>query len=136
MPTEESSKPLTTDAGETIRVSTSILITDSFEGFHCWPDAPEPVAFLRVLHRHKFGINVRIATTHADRQVEFFIAKNDLHEVLTLVKENLMKNPSASCETMAEAIGYAMHTKFKYNVMSVTVSEDQENAGVVEFLYQ
>ena len=35
-----------------------IFITDKFEGYHKYVDAPEEVAFLRNAHRHLFGVRV------------------------------------------------------------------------------
>ena len=31
-----------------------IRVRTTFEGFHCWPSAPNEVAFLRNVHRHLF----------------------------------------------------------------------------------
>lgn len=111
---------------------TSIYVSTSFTGFHCWPQAPEQVAFLRVLHRHRFGVKVQVAVTHSDRDVEFFILQADVNEyVRNVLQPTLAKKQSMSCEMMAEAIIDGLTLK-KYLVRSVEVNEDGENGALVE----
>lgn len=112
-------------------VSRAIFITDRFEALHQWPQAPEEVAFLRHPHRHVFHVEVMIAVTHSDRQVEFIMAKRTLSTILKTYYAN--KLSTASCEHFAEDIGkFMVHNG--YAVTQVEVSEDGENGAVVEFI--
>jgi len=51
-------------------------------GQHCWPDAPERQAFLRVKHRHTFCITVWMEVPHGDRAVECFDLADAARQVL------------------------------------------------------
>lgn len=51
---------------------TLIDVTVNVEGMHCWPGAPEHLAFLRARHRHTFVIHARLWVAEHDREVEFF----------------------------------------------------------------
>jgi len=39
---------------------TEIFVTFSFEGEHCYPDAPDEVSYLRNVHRHLFNVRVEM----------------------------------------------------------------------------
>ena len=43
----------------------------TFEGYHCWPEAPDECAFLRSRHRHLFAVRMGVLVSHSNRQVEF-----------------------------------------------------------------
>ena len=45
-----------------------IVITFTLVGFHCYPAAPPPVAFLRERHRHLFGFVLHFRVEHDQRQ--------------------------------------------------------------------
>jgi hypothetical protein len=55
-----------------------IEVTWQFEGLHCWPSAPDEVAFLRSPHRHIFHCRARLEVFHQDREVEFILLKRNL----------------------------------------------------------
>lgn len=112
-------------------VSREVVIAARFEGFHRWKGAPDDVAFLRDYHRHQFGVQVTINVTRGDREVEFFQAQRVLNSVLT--NRFRHKRFEFSCEQLAERIGRDMVFNGFY-VSSVSVDEDGENAGLVEFL--
>lgn len=112
-------------------VSKDIFITDRFEALHQWHEAPDEVAYLRYPHRHVFHVQVMIAVTHSDRQVEFIMAKKTLSTILKTYYAN--KLSTFSCEQFAEDIGkFMVHNG--YNVSQVEVSEDGENGALVAFL--
>ena len=114
--------------------NTSVWVTAEFVGFHCWPDAPKEVAFLRDLHRHKFCVCVSVNVAHSDRDVEFFILKRDVQDVIVALSKALADNIQMSCEMMAVFIGETLvGPNFRYNVASVSVSEDSENGATVSF---
>ena len=110
-----------------------IWVTTFFNGFHQWPLAPDTVAFLRSLHRHRFGVKVTVQVSHADRDVEFFMLQNDVNKVIvTELCKALKAKPAMSCEMMAEFIGMRL-ANLKYIVCQVEVDEDKENGAIVTF---
>ncbi len=115
-----------------IKKSNLICIRFDFEGTHCWPEAPEEVAFLRNPHRHLFKVAVNCDVRHDDRELEFFILKKALKEFVP----HLYKGPNndlgrLSCEQMAESFCNYMRVVHKRKTISVEVSEDGENSAIV-----
>lgn len=107
-----------------------IYINTQFEGFHCWPEAPDEVLFLRNLHRHIFKVKVVVRVHHLARQVEFFILKREIDRFLQNgLMMQLENDPSMSCETMAERI-YKNFMQY-YSLAQVEVSEDGENGAII-----
>lgn len=80
-------------------------------GYHCWPSAPDRLAFLRNKHHHAFEIRVRKAVSHDDRDVEFF-------DLATAVEHHFAQYPqddlghydfgTVSCETLAKRLMAAL----------------------------
>ena len=110
---------------------TSIVVRTQFEGFHCWPDAPEEVKFLRFPHRHLFKVACHFTVKHNDRDLEFFIVQKAIKEKINLLVAKAPDN--ASCETMARFLLNSLLEE-QYPVFKVTVSEDGENDAVVEIM--
>lgn len=104
-------------------------ITLRFEGFHCYPGAPEEVKFLENVHRHLFHVTVWIEQSHNFRDLEYFIFKRRV--------EALWKQASfmleASCEQMADTLGRTIGYEFPGRRIKVRVSEDGENGALLEF---
>lgn len=120
---------------ELLKTRESIVVRSQFVAFHRWKDAPDVVAFLRDYHRHVFKVEVHLAVTHADRQLEFFIVQRDLNDILLHNFEGTRFE--ASCECVARSIMEKMEAYKAYtSIFKVVVSEDGENDGVVEKLYQ
>ena len=108
--------------------STHVIVRGQFEGFHCYPEAPEQVAYLRNLHRHVFHYEVEMEVFHDDREVEFIILK---HQVDEFIKEALWPE-RRSCEQMAYEIGQYIQTLYGFDrFLSVSVFEDNENGAKV-----
>ena len=111
--------------------STSIFITTSFVGFHCWPQAPEDTEFLRTLHRHVFHVRVEVGVSDS-RQVEFFQLKSDVETLIVdYVLPHLRKNIDSSCEQLAQYLLVRVYNAGYAAVRSVTISEDGENGATV-----
>lgn len=115
----------------------TITVRTSFQGLHCWKDAPEQVAFLRNLHRHVFNVQVTLPVTHSDRDVEFFIYQNKLNEVIHGMFDTyntkmpmLLLVGYKSCEMVAKEL-YDILSKDNI-IISVSVDEDGENGGAYE----
>lgn len=107
---------------------TTIIAKAQFEGIHCYPDAPEEVAYLKHPHRHMFGVEVEIEVFHDDRELEFIMVKNKLLE--TFEKEM----DSKSCEMIAKEVqAWAKETYPHVPVrrVNVAVFEDGENGAKV-----
>ena len=101
-----------------------VFCRTSFEGFHCWPDAPDEVGFLRFRHRHTFHVEVKVGVVHGDRDVEFILLKRDVDG---FIKETLKGDTSNwSCERWAAEI------LERFDADEVTVSEDGENGATVQ----
>lgn len=111
-------------------MKTYIVVKFQFEGVHRWPDAPDPVKYLRNIHRHMFYVTATIEVRHNDRELEFIMVKNALKQHVEDVKETW---PGAiSCESMAEDIIRFIQTIYGQNRwVSVKISEDDENGALV-----
>jgi len=102
----------------------SITVSFSELGFHCWPDAPEEVAYLRERHRHKFGVELELKQLpHGDRAFEFHLvqawAQPKFREILD------SGAASKSCEDMASRLATAALAKYE-TAVTARVSEDGE----------
>lgn len=116
-------------------MQTTIFCRTKFEGTHCYPSAPEEVAYLRSEHRHMFGVEVRMDTFHDDREVEFIMLKhfvNDwIDEHLKWGKE-IAELGAMSCEQVAKELIIKLEQRFgTARDMVVTVDEDGENGAIV-----
>ncbi len=113
-----------------------IQVRTSFVGIHFWADAPDEVAFLRHPHRHVFKISAMCEVTHEDRELEFFMVRQQIDNwVCSLPPYHPNMNDIKqlghwSCEHMAEEIRSRLQIKYSRN-FSVIVREDDENAGIV-----
>ena len=107
-------------------MKTIVWVTTQFEGFHKWPAAPDEVGFLRLLHRHLFHVKVGVLVGHNDRDVEFFMLKRHVNDII-----KMMAGDNMSCEMMAEFILDKLDLLFNYDVLYVDVSEDGENGATI-----
>lgn len=111
---------------------TRVYARTRFEGFHHWPDAPEPVAFLRTLHRHEFHVRVDVEVTDHDREVEFILLKRMVDDLLRQAREaSVATTHRWSCEHWATHIGTELQ-KAGVPVVRVEVNEDGENGSIIE----
>jgi hypothetical protein len=64
-------------------ITTEVYCTLSVEGTHNWPNCPfDEVDYLRVPHRHMFGIKAYKNVYHDDRDVEFIMLKHRIEAYL------------------------------------------------------
>lgn len=120
-------------------MKTYVTVTGHSIGYHCWPEAPVEVAFLASRHRHVFHWRIKVRADHDNRAVEFFLLKSD---VLKLIATTFKLEPTAaapgiefgsmSCEMIAKAIGAHLLIG-GYDVVEVTVGEDNENEATVDY---
>lgn len=104
-------------------------IKTQWAGLHCYPGAPENVAFLRHPHRHVFVIQLWVEQRHEERDVEYLTCLNWLNAWLQDPPWPL----AASCETMARCIVEAVAGQWPNRSLRVEVSEDGENGALVEW---
>jgi hypothetical protein len=107
---------------------TSIFVQTRFIAFHCWPDAPAEVSFLRDPHRHEFHVRLDLRVSHADRDAEFFIVRRELDKFLDGWRDEPLG--SLSCEMIAGLI-IEYFQSIHYTVHKCAVSEDGENGAEV-----
>lgn len=111
-------------------LTTYIEVRFDFEGIHCWPAAPEEVAFLRDGHRHIFKARARIQVFHDDRELEFILVKRELEKLMSTGRDW----GATSCESMCRIL--LNHIVEKYGDrrrVEIEVSEDGENGAVVVY---
>jgi hypothetical protein len=114
---------------------TKVWITTALEGFHCWPEAPESVSFLRQPHRHIFKIRAE-SEICLSRQIEFFQFKWAFNDFLVKTFPSQSFSTfgrhydfgSMSCEQIAAKILQEFQS---YELCEVSVSEDGENGATV-----
>jgi hypothetical protein len=114
------------------RRETYIKIRTDFEGFHFYPNAGEidpRIKFLENEHRHMFKVEVKIAVTHLDRELEFFLVKWALQDYL---KDGKMNH--RSCEMIAtDILEHHLLPRYGERYYEIVVSEDGESDGIVEY---
>lgn len=114
---------------------TYIKVRTEFEGYHYYPNAStiDPrIKFLESEHRHMFKVDVKISVTHLDRELEFFLVKWALHEFIKSGDQN-----HKSCEMIAtDILENHLLPKYGNRYYEITVSEDGESDGIVEYIPQ
>lgn len=130
----------------------TIFVTTKIAGFHRYPEAPAEVSFLKNLHRHLFGVRVEIEVFDDDREIEFFMLKQDVEHKADYLINTKFEN-SFSCEMIATdllewlADTYPIPLRFLNSTnnegrfslgiidnvrrITVTVDEDGENGAIV-----
>lgn len=73
-------------------------------GFHSYKDAPEKVEFLKNKHRHTFKIKCGYEVSNLDREVEIFIASDQIKFYLTESFGSPCQFGNMSCEMIAKEI--------------------------------
>ena len=110
-----------------------VIVVVRVPGFHNWPDAPEPVAYLRARHRHLFTVRVEFDVTHDDRDVEFHIAQGWIRaSFMRRLGGAPFEFGARSCEQIAHEVAVELKT-FHRAPCAVEVWEDDENGARVEF---
>lgn len=115
----------------------SITAKTSYEGIHCWPEAPEEVSYLRNPHRHIFNIEVQVEVYSDDRDIEFITLKHRIDDWLNLQfdENGVWQMGRLSCEQVAEMVIDLVQEKLndKERVISCYVDEDGENGATVTY---
>lgn len=103
-------------------MTTFVGVHSNFYAYHRWLDAPNKVKFLREYHPHQFKAEVTIEVTHNERQIEFYILKEQLDKALI---KYINKKHEKSCETFAKEIRNYFIKLYPDSEIFVTVEEDQ-----------
>ena len=98
------------------------------EFFHCWPEAPNEVAFLRFEHRHLFYFKVSIQQFGDDRDLEYFILSRKVQQWV----DTQQWGKNTSCEMFALAVKRWLECEYRNRLVRVSVFEDRENGVVIE----
>jgi len=104
-------------------------VKTQFEALHCYPDAPEEVAFLRNKHRHIFNVILWIQENES-RELEYFMIQHKLKGVLNLFEGKDLG--ATSCENLAETILEMARNTYPSREIRVEVNEDGENGCLIE----
>ena len=107
-------------------------VTWKLHGTHCYPNAPDEVAYLKVEHRHLFGFKVTLDVTHQDREIEFHMLQNRCIEFC----KDKMGLDHMSCEMMAtKVLTFVEGLHGTNRNTEVQVDEDGECGAVVRFCH-
>lgn len=125
---------------KTYSTSRFIKVKWDYVDFHKWDDAPDEVAFLKNLHRHKFYATAMIEVLHDDRELEFFMVLRRIEQQIMpfmFVDMRRIKDGMkviSSCEQQAEFILNGLKAIYgEDRTYSVEISEDNENSAVVQW---
>lgn len=109
-----------------------IMVKHQYEGFHSYAGAPPEVKFLADTHRHLFKVDVTIEVGHDDREIEFMMVQRRLK---TAFPDRSPQAELGSCEQQAKRIIEFLRKLYgDGRTYMVKVSEDGENAGLVQWL--
>lgn len=107
-----------------------IWVSFAREGIHCYPDAPEDVAFLRHPHRHLFHFKVWVEVFHNDRDIEFIQFKRRLE---ALYNTGTLHLDHKSCEMIADELHDRLKQEYPNRAITIEVSEDGENGAIIQY---
>jgi 6-pyruvoyl-tetrahydropterin synthase len=106
-------------------------VKTQFEAVHKYPTAPQEVKHLRNLHRHTFIVTVQIEVKHDNRELEFFMVKDFLHQK---VQCNLGHNLNyKSCEMINDFFYKHLVGKYGKRKMIIETSEDGQRSAITYY---
>lgn len=110
-----------------------IWVTFKVRGFHCYPNAPEPVAYLRERHRHQFGFRVWIEVFGDNREIEFHMTQAWLESLYA--KDGALEADGKSCEMLANELYAHMveEQRFQNRDIWIEVDEDGECGAFMRY---
>ena len=106
----------------------TVVITKNYiEGFHCYPDAPSPVSFLRQEHRHVFHVECGLAVNGDNREVEIFTRQDQVAGYFSDTFGTPARFGSLSCEAISRLVLEAFE-----DCDHVKILEDGEGGAIVQ----
>ena len=119
----------TKESCSVIKTSSKIWVTFAKHGMHCYPDAPDEVAYLRQPHRHLFQFKVTLGVVHDNRDVEFHMLQNWL---MSLFDQGDLELDYQSCEMLARGLATKVGDRYPDRAITVEVSEDGECGAIID----
>jgi hypothetical protein len=104
-------------------------VLGGFEGFHCWPEAPN---YLKNLHRHWFGVTLWLELKHDDRDVEFYDLKERLKGWIEFELAQKMES-TWSCEMIADLLAECAQEDHPGRALKIEVTEDNLEGALCEY---
>lgn len=108
----------------------TVFVRFAIEGWHSWPDAPDPRAYLRSQHRHLFHVEVRTEVMHDGREIEFHDLIVEAKAWLRMIGGIDGNFGLMSCESIARETADELAQRYA-RPFEVMVSEDGECGAVV-----
>lgn len=101
-----------------------IWVRFSVKGFHCYPKAPDQVAYLRDRHRHKFGFRVWIEVWGDNRDIEFHMVQTWLESLYE--RGGPLEAEGRSCEMLADELYRRMIAEDRYQRREIWIEVDED----------
>ena len=113
------------------KMQSAVFCRTSFEGIHCWPEAPLETYYLRNPHRHVFHVEVEVDVKENDREIEFINLKHNIDRFIegNIVKGELNDMGRMSCEEVATRLAKWLRTIYPNRDYYLEVNEDDENGA-------
>jgi 6-pyruvoyl-tetrahydropterin synthase len=116
-----------------------IKVKEIFRGVHSWPDAggtieTEKVDFLANTHAHDFRITVECNVEHEDREIEFYLLRNDLVEIIVKnfeCKNGFFQFEGNSCEAIGNLVIDKMRQLHGSKGWMVEVAENEFQSAII-----
>lgn len=116
-----------------------IKVKEIFRGLHRWDHAGEisetkPVSFLANKHAHDFRVTVECEVAHDDRELEFYLVRNTLRDIVSYVweyKNGFVEFGSLSCEMIGSSIVKGLVEAYGENDWIVEVAENEYQSALV-----
>ena len=116
-------------------MSANIFVKEKITAMHKWKDPDSRVDFLGNDHVHDFIYTVSCSVEHDDREIEFYLLRNDVKKILLKYSKvnGIAQFGGRSCEMLArEMLGWLID-KYGFKNWCVTVAENpQQGASVHE----
>jgi hypothetical protein len=103
-------------------VKTRVIVRFTAEGFHYWPGARPPRAYLGQRHRHLFHVEVSVSVGGHDREIEL----HDLLEYSRIMWPEFRELGPKSCEMLAADLAANVCARWPGREVRVSVFEDGE----------
>jgi hypothetical protein len=101
-----------------------IWVRFSVKGFHHYAHAPEPVAYLRERHRHRFGFRVWMEVWGDNRELEFHMEQAWLESLYG--EGGALEADGKSCEMLANDLYALMMQEERYRGRDIWIEVDED----------
>jgi hypothetical protein len=101
-----------------------IWVRFSVKGFHCYPGAPDEVAYLRERHRHRFNFRVWMEVWGDNRELEFHMEQAWLESLYE--RGGPLEAEGKSCEMLANDLYARMVQEQRYRGRDIWIEVDED----------